>query len=486
MSVSHRSRFGGTQRPWFRFAGSTIVLALVVCGLGLIGPLPARAGSGDQLWASVYNGPSSYIDSANSVVVSPDGTLVFATGDAANPGSGEDYHTVAYDAGSGTPVWTQEYNGPGNGEDIATSIGVSPNGTRVFVAGHSTGVATNTDFATVAYDATTGNVLWAKRYDGPAGGADYTDALAVSPDGGLVFVAGSVAGPTSDDWATVAYDAATGRRVWARRYNGPGDGGDWIRAIAPSPDGSRLFVTGASIGTDGYQAYGTVAYSAATGGIVWAATYDGDYLGNDLPAAIAVSPDGARLFVTGYGRGELTLDDWETVAYDAATGSELWTARLDAAYFWDGANDVGVSPDGSKVYVTGQIMKGSGNDSRDFLTVSYDSATGQSLWKADYNGPFHGSDIAARLAVSPDGSRVFVSGMSKGLGHYNFYDLLTLAYDAATGGSPLWTARYDGTLHQMDQPNSMALNPDGSRLFVSGWTLDVGASDDFITVAYES
>ena len=32
---------------------------------------------------------------------------------------------------------------------------------------------------------------------------------------------------TAEDYATVAYDAATGGRLWARRYNGPGNGRDW-------------------------------------------------------------------------------------------------------------------------------------------------------------------------------------------------------------------------------------------------------------------
>jgi hypothetical protein len=88
--------------------------------------------------------------------------------------------------------------------------------------------------------------------------------------------------------------------------------------------------------------------------------------------------------------------------------------------------------------------------------------------------------------VSPDGSRIYVSGLSKGLGAENIYDFLTLAYDAATGGSPLWSARYDGTMHQWDSPTSVALSADGSRLFVCGFVLDVGASQDFTTIAYET
>ena len=45
--------------------------------------------------------------------------------------------------------------------------GVSPDGSKVFVTGYSVGSASGYDYATVAYDASTGSELWVKRYDGP-------------------------------------------------------------------------------------------------------------------------------------------------------------------------------------------------------------------------------------------------------------------------------------------------------------------------------
>ena len=44
--------------------------------------------------------------------------------------------------------------------------------------------------------------------------------MAVSPGGSRVFVTGASGG----DSETVAYSAATGRRLWVSRYNGPGTG----------------------------------------------------------------------------------------------------------------------------------------------------------------------------------------------------------------------------------------------------------------------
>jgi hypothetical protein len=87
---------------------------------------------------------------------------------------------------------------------------VSPDGSQVFVTGYSTRSTIGIyDYATVVYDASTGAQLWAKRYNGPANGSDIANDLGVSPDGSGVFVTGRSPGSTSGlDYATVAYSVA--------------------------------------------------------------------------------------------------------------------------------------------------------------------------------------------------------------------------------------------------------------------------------------
>jgi hypothetical protein len=80
------------------------------------------------------------------------------------------------------------------------------------------------------------------------------------------------------------------------------------------------------------------------------------------------------------------------------------------------------------------------------------------LWSALYDGPGHGDDLALDAAVSPDGSRVFVTGYSQGFGGL---DWATFAYDADTG-AVVWTQRYDGPDHLDDRASDLAVSPDGS------------------------
>ncbi len=59
---------------------------------------------------------------------------------------------MAYTAVTGARLWVQRYNGPGNRDDEAFSLAVSPGGTRVFVTGFGyDGPATGYDSVTVAY-----------------------------------------------------------------------------------------------------------------------------------------------------------------------------------------------------------------------------------------------------------------------------------------------------------------------------------------------
>ena len=125
---------------------------------------------------------------------------------------------MAYDAATGARVWSTRYTRSGN--DSANALGVSPDGSQVFVTGDSYG-STSADYATVAYDAATRARVWSTRYT--RSGNDSANALGVSPDGSQVFVTGDSYGSTSADYATVAYDAATGARVWWKTVPPPGE-----------------------------------------------------------------------------------------------------------------------------------------------------------------------------------------------------------------------------------------------------------------------
>ncbi len=457
-----------------------VVLAVVV---SLV--TPAGAVPGAVVWTKRLNGPGYSRDMANGVAASPDGTKVFVTGSRdAGSSTSTNFLTVAYNATGGI-VWSKQYNGPGHAYDSASDVAVSPDGSRVYVGGVSVNAAGNQDFATVAYNATTGAVLWTRRYDGPGHGYDEFSALAVSPDGTTVVVTGESAGATGNqDFATVAYNAANGAQRWARRYDGPGHNIDHPYAIAVSPDATKVFVVGFTPGgPGGIEAYdyATVAYAATTGARAWVKRYDGGANKFDAASSVAVSPDSTRVFVSGTSIGPTTGNDVAIVAYDTSAGGVAWAARNTGTSAASNDNSfkrsLAVSPDGTRVFVTGYgttTLNGT-----DYSTRAYNAASGSVAWTARYDGPGHRGDNPTAIAVSPDGTRVAVTGVSEGANLIS--DYATVVYRVTTGGV-IWSKRYNGPANMGDYPSAVAVT--ATRVFVTGTSDSRATPSDFATLAY--
>jgi hypothetical protein len=461
-------------------AATMLALGSVIGDAGV-----AWAAPGDQLWVTRYEGPANVArESAVDLGVSPDGSVVFVTGRSPRSGGVPVYATAAYGASTGTKLWARRYNGQEKAGGEVAALGVSPDGSAVFVTGSSYGPPNDNSYGTVAYDASTGTELWVTLFHGPGNGNNDATALGVSPDGSVVFVTGESYGSTGPyNYVTVAYDASTGIQLWAARYNRPGVGNfDRPVALAVGPKGSKVFVTGyTSRWSDAYN-YASLAYRAATGAELWAKRYNGPKDRDDYAVAVGVSPDGSAVFVTGGSYSRRRKDDYATLAYDASTGAELWVRRYNGTgNSFDSAAALDVSPDGSKVFVTGYSY---GSTSyRDYATVAYDAETGSMRWIARYDGPTSDADDGSALGVSPDGSKVFVTGYS--YGSMSIADYATVAYGAATGGQ-LWVTRYDGPGEGADYANALGVSPDGSKVFVTGQSYASTTNDDYATVAYDT
>ena len=439
---------------WRPHRAFVVVIALVVgLTLAVLGPAPpAGAAGGHKLWASRYE-RNKLVAEGQDIAVSPDGTMVYATGLAVRGMQRPDFLTVAYDATTGSEVWVDRYDGPAGGDDRANAIAVSPDGATVYVTGFSDGSGTDHDYATVAYDATTGAVIWVDRYNGPGNYVDQAAGLALSPDGGRLYVTGfSLGSGTYYDMATLAYDAATGARIWVNRYNGPQNSADEATAVAVSPDGARVFVAG-EIDNGLFFHLGTVSLDAATGGVIWA---HADVRGEEA-TSLAVSPDGAHVYVAGWGGGSPI--GYLTISYDATTGAPVWKRFYKGPGAHQGeATSVAASPDGSMVFVTGG-SPGLGEQT-DVATLAYDAVTGAKVWGRRYDGPGHGYDVGSAIVVSPDGTRVYITGNSGGAGTET--DCLTIAYDALTGARA-WRHTYDGPISRTDSAHAIAVSSDGIR-----------------------
>src|SRR3954471_10262926 len=192
--------------------------AILLISVTVAAPAHAAPTGYSARWTNRYDATSAD-DAAHALVVSPDGAAGYVTGDADGTTGGANYATVAYSAAGGALRWSRRYDGSAHTGDVSRAIAISPDGSRVFITGRSHGALTGDDYATVAYDAATGSQLWVSRYTGPRAGDDEATSLVVSPDGSTVYVTGHSHGTgTGADYATVAYDASTGAESWVTRY----------------------------------------------------------------------------------------------------------------------------------------------------------------------------------------------------------------------------------------------------------------------------
>src|SRR5690348_14446781 len=232
--------------------------------------------------------------------------------------------------------------------------------------------------------------LWVTHQDVLNGGINAQ--VAASPDGSAVFVAGQMNKRTSGAQAVLrAYNPATGAALWQDKYTATAQ--SLFAAVAVSPDSARVFATGRAQATSRSAAnYLTVAYNAATGAQVWAdssAPHGG-------AVAIAVAPDGSTVFVTGA---------TATVAYNAATGATLWTENT-------GGTAVTVAPDGFAVYITSPLPFGSRDQYSAYLTTAFAAATGDTQWTARHELA-KGTSTPAAIAATSTGSAVIVTGTTR-------------------------------------------------------------------------
>jgi uncharacterized delta-60 repeat protein len=423
------------------------VAVFVLVLLALV--MPSASAATTRVWLKRYNGPANQADEAADLAFDNSGN-VYVAGRSVGSGTQFDYAVIKYGA-NGAVKWTRRYNGPANGWDGARAIAVDDDG-NVYVTGKSDGSGTRADFATIKYNSS-GTQKWVKRYTS----SDYDDEgvdIVVDHAGNIIVTGVSAAKSSGNDFFTIKY-APGGTVKWAKRYDGPIDGGDKATAVAVDSQ-NNVYVTGASEGEDTGWDFCTIKYSAG-GTLLWAKRWNSKYNRGDGATAIVVDPyDG--IYVTGYSYRSDTNSDYVTVKY-ATDGTEVWEKRYDGP---GKGPDVAwaIAYDYDRVYVTGAATSKGGD--LDYATICY-KRDGSQQWVKLYDGPAGGDDNASTG-----------SGTSG--------DYFTIAYGA--GGYRKWVNRYDGPSSKFDQGNAVGVCPTTGNVYVTGGSGGVDSRSDYATIKY--
>lgn len=430
-----------------------------------------------ERWVSVYDNPDGHstsfrdpfigLEEARAQAIGPYGKRVYVTGYSwDNATQSSQWATVAFDSSTGARQWVARHGGPGI-TSYAYDIAVSPDGRRVYVAGQQYRQQQGTFFSggtTIAYDAATGRQLWVARHQEPFADAS-VEHLAISPDGSRVYVsgldtAGGDFGRGDSRYVTLAYSASTGSQEWVAFHDNP-QLDDTVYSMALDPSGVRVYVGGTG---------GIVAYDAATGGKLWGTT--------DQAHSLTVAPDGSRVFAT---RPRGSIDgDFDLVAYAPATGRVSWSVPL--PHTLDSVLPLVADPAGARVYVaTTQDVTRPNDPSQilDVVTRAFEARSGSLAWTTHYHDPRFSQSVQSPfgLTVSPNGKRLYLaaSPFRDTPSERGAFDLSTVAYDAADG-SQKWVGRYSASPEDFDvptagpfpAPRAIEVTPDGSKVIVAG------------------
>jgi YVTN family beta-propeller protein len=319
-----------------------------------------------------------------------------------------------------TPAGRQTDLGPG-----PLAVAASPRGNLVLVAD-----AGYTKHALLAIDPATGSVI--QTIKAPGGNSSgpwdlswghahsYYVGLAFSPDGSRAW-ASDGAGNSLHTFTISGQTVTEGHQIVLSPNNGNAD--SYPAGIAVNAKGTRLYVAG----NFSDRLY---VVNPATRSVLRTTRV------GHLPYGVALSPDGSLAYVTNGGATTVTV-------VDTKTGNVVRTVRVGTH-----PSAIATSPTTDEVYVA--------NTDSDSISV-LDAATGTVLRTIDLR-PYTDAPMGASpnaLTVSPDGSTLYVA---------NAGDNDIAVVRLASGGG---TDHVAGLVPTAWYPSGVALDPSGSRLFVT-------------------
>lgn len=333
-----------------------------------------------------------------AVVVSPDGHQVYAAG-----GNDDAVDVFQRDPATGALTLSQtlkEGVDGVNGLAFASALAISPDGIHLYVAGTNDNAV-----AVFTHDATTGALTFVEaQKNGIAGveGLNHASAVAVSPDGSYVYAAGQV----DDAVAVFRRNALTG---WLTFVEVQREGVNGVTGVAGplglaiSPDGTSLYVASG----DEY-AVGAFQRDMATGRLrlVDVEQEGARDFGLSGIHSVVVSPDGAYVYAVGQADSAVAIFR-RNKRSGVLSFADVVANGVDGVDGLSGALRAAISPDGTNLYVA------STNDNA-IAAFGRDVRSGSLTYLEKHKGgPTCDCLAFARaVAVSPDGKNIYAAGAS--------------------------------------------------------------------------
>ena len=361
--------------------------------------------SGGVAWRRTYDGPDGLQDYGWALAVDHASNVV-AVGVSNTVASGSDMLVVKYDA-AGNQKWVVDFNGAGNGDDVARDVVFGSSG-KIFVAGMCT-VESVPTVVTEAYELEISSAGTVVNQVGYSGAGSDAEGVAIAKDGsGNTYVAGTTHDTGTTSSIILFKTSSAGAPVWMHELTTAGHTNDAAKDIAFG--NGAVYVCGTSVPVPAHHDDALVVKYSPAGSFQWARTWDGAAHEVDQANALAVDNAGdvyaaGLSWQFGGAKYKALLLKWD------AAGHRKWV-KLDGStktFKWAGFEDVVVDNAGH-AWCGGWAARKSG-DIDWFLTKH--AANGSQSWMATFGGASHGDDSCQSLALGGS-SALFAGGSVQG------------------------------------------------------------------------
>lgn len=339
---------------------------VVVAGDMGVGQLDAGDGAivaydaptGEVRWSRTIDGTDEIApDLIDTLAITPDGKTAVIVGSVGTeleggwvpPLSRLDLYVAALSVADGTILWESRRDGSGSGLDHATGVAISSDGTRAAIVAQSEGASGWMNSLTMLVRVSDGSLLWHRERDIES--YDVPLSVSFTPDDQTLFVAGTADGTGRQERSFVErLSTSSGASAWvatipSRNYH------ENLMALSPSAD--AIYIVGANRESSG-RGWQATALRAADGSVAWKRTF-GNY-----GSAVDVDklPDGTVIVAGDYEADDSPSGyDIVTRALSPVDGSVRWTGRYDGGLADDRLKALAVTPDGRRIFAVGDSWR---------------------------------------------------------------------------------------------------------------------------------
>lgn len=333
-------------------------------------------------------------------------------------------------------VFLNQFSGGGGGQNVSNAMVTDANNNS-YVTGYTTGILSGHDITTLKYDPS-GRLVWSQTYNGTGNGTD--EAYAITLDAaGNVYVAGSSTGLTSDkDMIMIKYNN-NGTQQWLRIYSSTGSFPDEAYAITIDAANNPIMSGYSNVAGVGNSM--TVVKYNPTGDLQWAQIGG---LSGSTNVAYAITVDAvSNIYVTGYTKtfSDVTTNNKNIMLVKfSPNGNTQWTKTLAGSGNGDNEPSSMAKDASGNIYIAGYVT---GPTSKDFVTAKYNPA-GTLLWMQTYDNPSVNDDDMANKIIIDQSGNVLVTGTSKHSHSADAEDYMTIKYNGYTG-QQIFASRFNNT-----------------------------------------